>query len=1447
MAASLSALSLNAVITPPANADTPPPSSAAPSSGKADQLPLDEAHASLKAQATGKPVAVEAATTSTDREVANPDGTFTLTQSLAPVRKYTGGKWQALDATLVRHADGTVTPAVSTSALTLSGGGSGPLAQMDDHGKSLTLSLPASLGSLPAPTLDGPTATYANVLPAVDLKVTADAQGGFSEVLVVKNARAAANPALAALDFPTRAHGVALSADAAGNIRAKDTTGRTVFSAPAPLMWDSATTAPKTAARSDPGAGDPAASSAHAPGAHAHVAPLHAEYASGAIRLAPDKGLLTGASTVYPLYIDPSYTASGGKLQSWTYVDSHLPSTSYWDTTNSEGLRVGYNGWLAPYYTAESYAKLSVSSQIYGATILSSTFYATETHAPSCTEKTPVELWQTGNISSSTTWNNRPAKKTLLDTKTVAYGWSPDCPAHSVGWNIKSAMQPIANAKTASSITLGLYAGDENDMYGWKKFDPDTMSISTTYDHKPSKPSHLTTSPATSCSSSTPTTVGDGDVALYAKVSDPDGGTLSTTFTATKTTGGAQIASATVTAPSGKSAAYILKKSVLEAAAGGSLLGVSWYVTTSDGTYTSATSATCKFTFDATRPGAPVVTDSAGTECAKSTVAYQVGVPAAFTLSAGSGTAPSSYVYQLNGATPVATSATTISVTPTGGTNALYVTAISSGGNVGDTAVCIITADPAATAAEGDMTGDGAPDLLAVGGQVGLPSGLWLANGDPSGQPAAALTDIGATGTGVNSSGSAADWDGTQAVTGHFNTGAGFNDVLDYNPATGAGTILYGNGDGSPLSPTSGDQVNVASIAFTDDDGHTATSVTTGGGLTRAANGEPAAGRPDLLLISGGKLYDEPASTIPGTFMGLIGTDPLSTTNPAGSGDWTDWTITAALTDGLPGMFARDDASGALYYYSSAELENLLLPAPATPVQIATSGYSAATYPVLQAADLNQDGIPDLRTLTAAGTAVPRLFDGTALTAQPAQALTVPDHAWPLADSDSGAAASAVDTIGALALGNSGTGTTWGEDDVSRGNVLDLDGTGSMSTSAALSMSAPFSLSVWAKPSALGGVVASQDGTANAGFLLYTQTDSQWAFCLATSDTTRNFDCVSGGTALVGQWAHLTAVYDPATQAMDLYVDGRLVARGAHTAVTGFTGAFHLGDDLVNGTRAGRFKGSLSDVEAWNGTALTASQVTALENLEPASAPFTFAGTADYDGNDKADVVAADTHGNLWLYRGNGAGQFFTGALYIGSGFTGYTFAGIADFNGDGYADIVARGPDDTLHLFPGDVAHGLLTPSVAIAGDWSDYTFAGVGDFNSDGKADLVARDAAGVLWLYPGTGTDDVLGTRVQLGTGWSDFTFADVADIDENGYLDIVVRDSSGVLWLYPRSATAWQTRVQLGTGWNNYTFAGISDFNGDGNPDVTARDSNGDLWLYPRTATAFSTRVAIGHSW
>ncbi|MED7826706.1 hypothetical protein [Streptomyces chiangmaiensis] len=402
---------------------------------------------------------------------------------------------------------------------------------------------------------------------------------------------------------------------------------------------------------------------------------------------------------------------------------------------------------------------------------------------------------------------------------------------------------------------------------------------------------------------------------------------------------------------------------------------------------------------DPTGPGAPAIYDASGYNCGDdaSPVAYQVGVQASFTLASdASGESTASYLYQLNGTAPVSVASTgpstPISITPTQGANVLTVTAVSAGGNIGDTTNCVLTASPAAIADYGDLTGDGIPDLTVVGAQAGLPSGLWLAHGTADGQLNTSITDMGVQGTGANSEGAPSDWDGTQAITGHFNTGAGFNDVLDYNPATGRGTVLYGSGDGSPLLPYSGYEANVISTTFINTTGDKATSIANGGDLYHVLNGEPATGYPDLLVIVGGQLWDEPSLPIPGGFVGIDNALPLTGTNPTGSGDWADWSITSSLVDGLPALFARNTSTGALYYYTPQQLQDLAYGNTVTPLQIASSGYNSATLPVLQAADLNEDGTPDLRTVSSNGKSTTRIFDATAgsLTAKRPQSLVPP-------------------------------------------------------------------------------------------------------------------------------------------------------------------------------------------------------------------------------------------------------------------------------------------------------------------------------------------------------------------------------------------------------------------------------------------------------------------------
>jgi hypothetical protein len=114
-------------------------------------------------------VPVDTLTTPTSTTVADPQGTFTLTQSAEPVRAWRGGAWKNLDPRLHVNPDHTVSPNVTTNGLRLSGGGTGPLATMSATGRTLSLTWPTRL---PAPTVSGATATYRSVLQGVDLVVT---------------------------------------------------------------------------------------------------------------------------------------------------------------------------------------------------------------------------------------------------------------------------------------------------------------------------------------------------------------------------------------------------------------------------------------------------------------------------------------------------------------------------------------------------------------------------------------------------------------------------------------------------------------------------------------------------------------------------------------------------------------------------------------------------------------------------------------------------------------------------------------------------------------------------------------------------------------------------------------------------------------------------------------------------------------------------------------------------------------------------------------------------------------------------------------------------------------------------------------------------------------------------------------------------------------------------
>ncbi|MER5372057.1 LamG domain-containing protein [Streptomyces sp. NPDC002553] len=471
----------------------------------------DLTSATAEARASGTPVEVTGERTEYTTTMANPDGTFTLTQTTAPQRaRGSDGNWHAVDATLERRTDGSFGPKSAVVDLRFAGGGKGDgLIHLGGRNGSLTFDWPTSL---PVPTLSGDTATYPEVYQGVDLRLTATAEG-YREVLVVKTAEAAANPELAQIKLDVRAEGLRVVPGVGGGISALDGNGNTVFKGPAGLMWDSAGSAPAaskaTSARTTQRATSKSAATKAAAGeeqpSDEAAAPskgdarenLPVQVGDGTVAITPDLGLLRGKDTVYPVYIDPPM---GLGYSERTVLSSD--GDRFWQFTGDYGL--GYCGSADGYvcgngYTNRMYYEFA-PTKLAGKKVLDATFRARETWSFNC-DPHWIDLVRTDNISEATRWPG-PAQRDWMGDRYVSAGRGDLCsPSQPDSWvefndnpaepdeNLTPAVQAAADGRIAR-LTLMLRAKDESDPRAWKRFNHNA-ELQIQYVPKPGVPTQV--------------------------------------------------------------------------------------------------------------------------------------------------------------------------------------------------------------------------------------------------------------------------------------------------------------------------------------------------------------------------------------------------------------------------------------------------------------------------------------------------------------------------------------------------------------------------------------------------------------------------------------------------------------------------------------------------------------------------------------------------------------------------------------------------------------------------------------------------------------------------------------------------------------------------------------------------------------------------------------------
>ena len=399
-------------------------------------LPIDQnnplAVALDKAHRTQNKVELTADRTETNTTWANPDGTLSTETASGPVRVKKGDEFVAVDPTLLTESGKVVTRATAGNLVLSAGGPAGsPLVALGPKGSRLTLGWNQAL---PAPRLEGDTATYSDVAPGQDVVVKASTIG-FESFVVLKE-RPATAPVIT---IPVQTDGLTLSEDAAGQLRLANAKGEVVVSSSAPLMYSSA---------KDPKSGE------HSQNKMIETAVTKSSSGAAQLVLEPDFAFLSDPSTEYPVFIDPT-----GSLTDTldTYVDSSLPDANYDSATS---LKVGTpNGGATKY---RSFIRFD-DAWLKGLSVTSATLHLYQTGAASCTVPANLQVDAAGAFGPGTTWNNQPAMENIpwyLGT----HGGNSGCTGYPAAWksmNVTNLAQQWAINGHSSPDYLALRAPDE--------------------------------------------------------------------------------------------------------------------------------------------------------------------------------------------------------------------------------------------------------------------------------------------------------------------------------------------------------------------------------------------------------------------------------------------------------------------------------------------------------------------------------------------------------------------------------------------------------------------------------------------------------------------------------------------------------------------------------------------------------------------------------------------------------------------------------------------------------------------------------------------------------------------------------------------------------------------------------------------------------------------------
>ncbi|MFF3948040.1 DNRLRE domain-containing protein [Streptomyces sp. NPDC001902] len=396
----------------------------------------DEASAVLMARLQDRKIEVLSARTSDSTTWALPSGELQTAAYAGPIRVKQDGRWQDIDTSL-SDTGASLTPQAAAADIAVSDGGDTALASVAKGDKSFGLGWQ---DKLPTPQVKDDTASY-DLGAGQTLTVTALPQG-FSQNVVLDQQP----DGPVSYRIPLDLDGLKLSQADSGHLLLKDSDGKLVAEAPAPMMWDST----KNEVSGEP----------------EHQARVATKIETGGdgqqtLVLTPAADFL--ATATYPVTVDPTSTLAETTdtwIQTPDYTDSQVSSTELKSGTYDAG------GHIARSYLMFDVAKFK------GKHITDTNLALYSYYASTCSTTgagTQVRRITSSWSSSTVTWGAQPSTTTTgAVTNKAALGWSSSCPAGTMNFDIDAIVQAWADG--SANYGLQVRGADESDTLTWRRF-----------------------------------------------------------------------------------------------------------------------------------------------------------------------------------------------------------------------------------------------------------------------------------------------------------------------------------------------------------------------------------------------------------------------------------------------------------------------------------------------------------------------------------------------------------------------------------------------------------------------------------------------------------------------------------------------------------------------------------------------------------------------------------------------------------------------------------------------------------------------------------------------------------------------------------------------------------------------------------------------------------------